>query len=318
MPASRTRSSPNRNRRSEVDLHLPVDRRSYRDGARGATRGPSHPLKTLEPTMAAAPSRIRLHHGDLPPDFAPGAAIAIDTETLGLNPHRDRLCVVQVSRGDGSADVVQIRPGDPAPERLKAVLADAGVVKIFHFARFDLAVLFNAFGVMPTPVYCTKIASKLARTYTDRHGLKDVVRELVGVDLSKQQQSSDWGRGDPEPSSDRLRGIGRAPPACRPRASRRHAGPRGPHRDGAGLFRLPSDPIQARSRRLAGDRHLRPRLRLGGLPEGEGLIRQSAGQLSERRPCGAASDASRQRRAGVVPRRGVPCRIRCEDARGCR
>jgi ribonuclease D len=145
--------------------------------------------------MAAAPSRIRLHHGDLPSDFAPGAAIAIDTETLGLNPHRDRLCVVQVSRGDGSADVVQIRPGDPAPERLMAVLADAGVVKIFHFARFDLAVLFNAFGVMPAPVYCTKIASKLARTYTDRHGLKDVVRELVGVDLSKQQQSSDWGAG---------------------------------------------------------------------------------------------------------------------------
>ena len=145
--------------------------------------------------MAAAPSRIRLHHGDLPPDFEPGAAIAIDTETLGLNPHRDRLCVVQVSRGDGSADVVQIRLGDPAPERLMAVLADAGVVKIFHFARFDLAVLFNAFGVMPTPVYCTKIASKLARTYTDRHGLKDVVRELVGVDLSKQQQSSDWGAG---------------------------------------------------------------------------------------------------------------------------
>ena len=145
--------------------------------------------------MAAAPSRIRLHHGDLPPDFEPGEAIAIDTETLGLNPHRDRLCVVQVSRGDGSADVVQIRPGDPAPERLMAVLADAGVVKIFHFARFDLAVLFNAFGVMPAPVYCTKIASKLARTYTDRHGLKDVVRELVGVDLSKQQQSSDWGAG---------------------------------------------------------------------------------------------------------------------------
>ena len=145
--------------------------------------------------MAAAPYRIRLHHGDLPPDFEPGEAIAIDTETLGLNPHRDRLCVVQVSRGDGSADVVQIRPGDPAPERLMAVLADAGVVKIFHFARFDLAVLFNAFGVMPAPVYCTKIASKLARTYTDRHGLKDVVRELVGVDLSKQQQSSDWGAG---------------------------------------------------------------------------------------------------------------------------
>lgn len=143
--------------------------------------------------MSAAHSRIRLHHGDLPPDFVPGTAIAIDTETLGLNPHRDRLCVVQVSRGDGSADVVQIRPGDPAPERLAAILADPQVIKIFHFARFDLAVLFKAFGVMPAPVYCTKVASKLARTYTDRHGLKDVVRELVGVDLSKQQQSSDWG-----------------------------------------------------------------------------------------------------------------------------
>lgn len=143
--------------------------------------------------MSAANSRIRLQQGDLPLDFAPAAAIAIDTETLGLNPHRDRLCVVQVSRGDGSADVVQIRPGDPAPERLAAVLADPQVVKIFHFARFDLAVLFKAFGVMPAPVYCTKVASKLARTYTDRHGLKDVVRELVGVDLSKQQQSSDWG-----------------------------------------------------------------------------------------------------------------------------
>lgn len=143
--------------------------------------------------MSAAPSRIRLHQGDLPPDFTPGAAIAIDTETLGLNPHRDRLCVVQVSRGDGSADVVQIRPDDPVPERLAVVLADPKVVKIFHFARFDLAVLFKAFGVMPAPIYCTKVASKLARTYTDRHGLKDVVRELVGVDLSKQQQSSDWG-----------------------------------------------------------------------------------------------------------------------------
>ncbi len=143
--------------------------------------------------MSAANPRIRLHRGDLPADFEPGAAIAIDTETLGLNPHRDRLCVVQISRGDGSADVVQIRPGAPAPKRLKAVLADSGVVKIFHFARFDLAALFKAFGVMPMPVYCTKVASKLARTYTDRHGLKDVVRELVGVDLSKQQQSSDWG-----------------------------------------------------------------------------------------------------------------------------
>ncbi len=142
--------------------------------------------------MAPQP-QIRVHRGDLPADYAAGPAIAIDTETLGLNPHRDRLCVVQISRGDGSADVVQIVPGGPAPETLRRVLADPAIVKIFHFARFDLAVLFNAFGVMPAPVYCTKIASKLARTYTDRHGLKDVVRELVGVDLSKQQQSSDWG-----------------------------------------------------------------------------------------------------------------------------
>ncbi|MFG5120583.1 ribonuclease D [Methylorubrum sp. POS3] len=142
--------------------------------------------------MAAPHSRIRLHRGDLPAGFDPGPAIAIDTETLGLNPYRDRLCVVQISCGDGSAEVVQIRPGDAA-ERLKQVLADRQVLKIFHFARFDLAVLYRAFGVMPGPVYCTKIASKLARTYTDRHGLKDVVRECVGVDLSKQQQSSDWG-----------------------------------------------------------------------------------------------------------------------------
>lgn len=136
---------------------------------------------------------IRLHRGDLPADYAAGNAIAIDTETLGLNPHRDRLCVVQISRGDGSADVVQILPGSSPPEVLVRVLSDPAVTKIFHFARFDLAVLFRAFGIMPAPVYCTKIASKLARTYTDRHGLKDVVRELVGVDLSKQQQSSDWG-----------------------------------------------------------------------------------------------------------------------------
>jgi ribonuclease D len=136
---------------------------------------------------------VRLHRGDLPTAYDPGASVAIDTETLGLNPHRDRLCVVQLSTGDGKADVVQIVPGGPTPEVLLRVLADESVLKIFHFARFDLAVLFHSLGVMPGPVYCTKIASKLARTYTDRHGLKDVVRETVGVDLSKQQQSSDWG-----------------------------------------------------------------------------------------------------------------------------
>ena len=136
---------------------------------------------------------IRLHRGDLPADYTPGPAIAIDTETLGLNPHRDRLCLVQISRGDGDADLVQIPRGAAQAPRLAAVLADPSVLKIFHFARFDVAVLFHALGVMPAPVYCTKIASRLTRTYTDRHGLKDLSRELIGVDLSKQQQSSDWG-----------------------------------------------------------------------------------------------------------------------------
>ncbi|WP_112662149.1 ribonuclease D [Microvirga flavescens] len=135
----------------------------------------------------------RFHRGDLPADYQPGPAIAIDTETLGLNPHRDRLCVVQISKGDGSADVVQILKDGPVPHNLVRVLGDEGVLKIFHFARFDLAVLFHAFGVMPRPAYCTKIASRLTRTYTDRHGLKDLVRELLGVEISKQQQSSDWG-----------------------------------------------------------------------------------------------------------------------------
>ncbi|MFT0891921.1 ribonuclease D [Pseudochelatococcus sp. G4_1912] len=135
---------------------------------------------------------IRLHVGDLPADIDFGDSVAIDTETLGLNPHRDRLCVVQLSRGDGSAEVVQIRRDGPRPENLLRVLADPKVLKIFHFARFDLAVLFHTYGVMPQPVYCTKIASKLVRTYTDRHGLKDNLRELLSVDISKQQQSSDW------------------------------------------------------------------------------------------------------------------------------
>ena len=137
----------------------------------------------------------RFHRGDLPGDYRPGSSIAIDTETLGLNPHRDRLCVVQISTGDGDADVVQIPKDGPAPENLVRILADESVLKIFHFARFDLAVLFHYLGVMPRPVYCTKIASRLTRTYTDRHGLKDLTRELLGIELSKQQQSSDWGAG---------------------------------------------------------------------------------------------------------------------------
>ncbi|MGC2810734.1 MAG: ribonuclease D [Bradyrhizobium sp.] len=136
---------------------------------------------------------IRLHRGDLPDLSRYTGSVAIDTETMGLHPHRDRLCVVQVSGGDGTADIVQVPwPPDTAPN-LKALLVDPKITKIFHFARFDLAALYNAFGVMPQPVYCTKIASRLCRTYTDRHGLKDLVREVLNIDLSKQQQSSDWG-----------------------------------------------------------------------------------------------------------------------------
>jgi ribonuclease D len=136
---------------------------------------------------------IRLHRGDLPDLSAYGAVVAIDTETLGLNPNRDRLCVVQLSPGDGSADVVQIPAGKVASPNLVRLLSDPKKLKVFHFARFDLAVLYKTYGVMAGPVYCTKIASKLTRTYTDKHGLKDLVRELLGIDLSKQQQSSDWG-----------------------------------------------------------------------------------------------------------------------------
>jgi len=136
---------------------------------------------------------IRLHRGDLTNMDGYSGSVAIDTETMGLDPNRDRLCVVQLSPGDGSADVVQIAAGQKDAPNLKRLFADPAILKIFHFARFDLAALFKAFGVMPTPVYCTKIASRLARTYTDKHGLKDLVRELTGTDLSKQQQSSDWG-----------------------------------------------------------------------------------------------------------------------------
>jgi ribonuclease D len=139
---------------------------------------------------------IRLHRGDLPDLKRYAGAVAIDTETMGLDPRRDRLCVVQLSPGDGSADVVQIPPGVRDAPNIKALLADPARLKIFHFARFDVGMLFNAFGVMPQPVYCTKIASRLARTYTDKHGLKDLSREVLGIDISKQQQSSDWGAAE--------------------------------------------------------------------------------------------------------------------------
>jgi ribonuclease D len=136
---------------------------------------------------------IRLHKGDLPDQIRYTGAVAIDTETLGLNPHRDRLCLVQLSSGDGSADLVQIAPGQTTAPNLTKLLADPAVTKLFHFARFDIGVLFHAFGVMTAPLYCTKIASRLTRTYTDRHGLKDLVKDLLDVEISKQQQSSDWG-----------------------------------------------------------------------------------------------------------------------------
>ena len=139
---------------------------------------------------------ISIFQDDIPADIDWGDAVAIDTETMGLNNHRDRLCVVQLSSGDGNAILVQIaRDAAPAPN-LVALLENQSITKLFHFGRFDMAILTLTFDTMPSPVYCTKIASKLARTYTDRHGLKELCRELLGVDLSKQQQSSDWGRAD--------------------------------------------------------------------------------------------------------------------------
>ena len=136
---------------------------------------------------------VFLHHHDLPDDLDLGTSVAIDTETMGLNPHRDRLCLVQLSDGNGDAHLVKIaQDRQPAP-RLQALLGDPAVTKLFHFARFDLASLSYSFGPVAGPVYCTKIASKLCRTYTDRHGLKDLCHELLSVEISKQQQSSDWG-----------------------------------------------------------------------------------------------------------------------------
>jgi ribonuclease D len=150
-------------------------------------------LTGIDSTRFVNNMTVRLHRGDLPDLTRYTDSVAIDTETMGLHPHRDRLCVVQLSNGDGSADVVQIPKDQTDAPNLKALLANPKITKIFHFARFDIAALDNAFGVMPQPLYCTKIASRLARTYTDRHGLKDLVRELLNIDLSKQQQSSDWG-----------------------------------------------------------------------------------------------------------------------------
>ncbi len=136
---------------------------------------------------------ITLHKGDLPDGLTFGSSVAVDTETMGLNPNRDPLCLVQLSAGDGNAHLVQLDRDTYDAPNLRALMGNGDVLKIFHFARFDVAMMQKYLGVVTTPVYCTKIASKLVRTYTDRHGLKDLARELVGVDMSKQQQSSDWG-----------------------------------------------------------------------------------------------------------------------------
>lgn len=157
----------------------------------------------LRPTTSGVPGRRierdprplanKLHHGDLPDGLDFGEIVAIDTETMGLVVRRDRLCLAQLSAGDGDCHLVQFRPGEYDAPNLKALLADPGVTKLFHFGRFDIAVLYHYLGVPAAPVYCTKIASKLTRTFTDRHGLKDLCKELLNVDISKTQQTSDWG-----------------------------------------------------------------------------------------------------------------------------
>jgi ribonuclease D len=146
---------------------------------------------------------ITLHHGDLPAGLDLGGVIAVDSETMGLDPARDRLCVVQLSAGDGHAHLVQLAPGEYAAPNLRRMLADRGRLKLFHYARFDLAVLRRYLEIDCAPVYCTKIASRLVRTYTDRHGLKDLVRELLGIELDKGEQSSDWGAETLSPSQQR-------------------------------------------------------------------------------------------------------------------
>lgn len=149
--------------------------------------------------MSKEPTSIKLHHGDLPADLDLGPVVAVDTETMGLNPHRDRLCLVQLSSGDGNAHLVKMglpENGRLAAPNLAAMLGNPRTLKLFHFARFDVAVLKQYLGVVTQPVYCTKVASKLVRTFTDRHGLKDLCKELLGVELKKEQQSSDWGAAE--------------------------------------------------------------------------------------------------------------------------
>lgn len=168
---------------------------------RRPARRSGHLNRMADITQFTPKATIHLHRHDLPDELALGPVVAVDTETMGLNPHRDRLCLVQLSAGDGVAHLVQIVPprlgghGADCPN-LRRLLADRGVVKLMHFARFDVGVLQHTLGIEVAPVKCTKIAAKLVRTFTDRHGLKDLCRELLGVDLSKQQQTSDWGAAD--------------------------------------------------------------------------------------------------------------------------
>ena len=183
-------------------------------------------LKRLKRASAAV--TVRLHRADLPDDWTFGDAVAIDTETLGLAVGRDRLCVVQLSRGDGDAEVVQIARGQTRAPNLERLLADPASSSSSTSAGSTWRCSAGRFGVMAGPVYCTKIASKLARTYTDRHGLKDLVKELIGVEISKQQQSSDWGDRGADRRPARLRRLRRSPSARVARQARRHAGTRGP------------------------------------------------------------------------------------------
>ena len=150
--------------------------------------------------MAVDVSNVTLHRGDLPEGLDLGGSVAIDCETMGLQPHRDRLCLVQLSSGDGTAHLVQVARGQGEAPRLAALLRDPDVLKLFHYGRFDIAAMFHAFGALAAPVWCSKIASRLVRTYTDRHGLKALLSELIDVDISKLQQSSDWGAEELTPA----------------------------------------------------------------------------------------------------------------------
>ena len=178
----------------------------------------------------------RLYCGDLPEGLDFGPIVAIDTEAMGLNPHRDRLCLVQLSAGDGDAHLVQFAPGAYAAPRLRELLADRGVTKLFHFARFDLGMIYHYLGVMATPIYCTKIASRLARTFTDRHGLRDLCKDLSEHRLVETAAELRLGSGDPERRAASLCRFGRAAPARSAQPTRRDAGARGTRAAGRRLL----------------------------------------------------------------------------------